>query len=51
MCGWTNGCTPTSAQNCTLSMSIARDQGAGQLCPAGGASQNELLAFDQAFCQ
>ena len=51
MCGWGNTCTPTAAQGCTLSMSIARDQGAVQLCPGGGASQNELLAFDQAFCQ
>ena len=51
MCGWANGCTPTAAQACTLSMSIARDPDAGQLCPAGGASQNELLAFDTAFCQ
>lgn len=51
MCGWGNGCLPTTAQACTLSMSIARDQGSTQLCPAGGASQNELLAFDQAFCQ
>lgn len=50
MCGWDNACTSTNAAACTLSANIARDPAARQRC-AGLSAQNELGAFDTAFCK
>jgi hypothetical protein len=49
MCSWDNTCryaTPT----CTLHDGIARDPAALQLCPGAPAVQDEIAAFNAAFC-
>lgn len=50
MCGWANDCQSSNTAPCTLGAPIARDPDATQLCPAAGASQNEVTAFHDAFC-
>jgi hypothetical protein len=50
MCGWANGCARNDTQQCRLSTMINRDPNAQQLCP-GVSTQNEVGAFDAAFCQ
>jgi hypothetical protein len=50
MCGWANNCQITTSAACTLGAPVARDPNAGQLCPAGGATQNEVTAIHDAFC-
>ena len=49
MCSWANGCIPDQTGPCRLSPMIARDPNASQRCP--GTSQNEVAAFNTAFCQ
>jgi len=50
MCGWSNGCTQDQTGPCKLSPMIARDPNATQRC-AGVTSQDEVAAFDAAFCR
>jgi hypothetical protein len=50
MCGWANGCAQDQTGPCRLSQMIARDPNATQRCP-GVTSQNEVAAFEAAFCQ
>jgi hypothetical protein len=50
MCGWANQCQSNNAAACTLGAPIARDPGASQLCPAAGATQDEVAAVRAAFC-
>jgi hypothetical protein len=49
MCGWANTCIQDQSAPCRLSSMIARDQSATQRC--SGTSQNEVAAFDTAFCR
>ena len=51
MCGWANGCQKDHTKLCTLNTNIARDPGAMQTCAGAGATQNEVAAFNTAFCQ
>ena len=51
MCGWANGCNKDHTKLCTLNTNIARDPGATQVCAGVGATQNEVAAFNTAFCQ
>jgi hypothetical protein len=50
MCGWGNACIANVNAACTLGAPIARDPAATQLCANGGATQNEVTAFHDAFC-
>jgi hypothetical protein len=50
MCGWANGCTDDDSVPCKLSTNITRDPNANQRC-AGVTTQNEVDAFDAAFCR
>lgn len=51
MCGWANNCNKDHSQLCTLSANITRDPNASQLCNGAGATQNEVAAFNKAFCE
>ncbi|HWU86510.1 MAG TPA: hypothetical protein VN253_04520 [Kofleriaceae bacterium] len=50
MCGWANACTSDNSVACKLSPMITRDPNANQRCP-GLTTQNEVAAFDAAFCR
>jgi hypothetical protein len=50
MCGWANNCQANNSVACNLGAPIARDPGAGQLCPGAGASQDEVATIRKAFC-
>ncbi len=48
LCGWGGAaCTPDQTQACVLSTAVLRDQ----RCPNEAASQNEVAAFNKAFCE
>jgi hypothetical protein len=49
MCSWDNGCS-YSTSSCTLHDQIVRDPTANQLCNGAGASQDEIVSFNTAFC-
>jgi hypothetical protein len=49
MCSWDNDCRYANS-NCVLHDGIARDPTANQLCPGAGATQDEIVAFNAAFC-
>jgi hypothetical protein len=49
MCAWDNDCTPTT-NNCVLHDGIARDPAANQLCAGAGATQDEIVELNRAFC-
>jgi hypothetical protein len=49
MCSWDNTCR-YATPNCTLHDGIARDPAALQLCPGAPAIQDEIVAFNAAFC-
>ena len=51
MCGWANGCIKDHSVPCTLGMNIARDPNATQRCAGAAATQNEVAAFNTAFCE
>ena len=51
MCSWANNCNKDQTQPCVLSTNIARDPTATQLCQGAAATQNEVAAFNTAFCQ
>lgn len=50
MCGWANDCNQDQTAPCRLSQMITRDPDASQRC-TGVTSQNEVAAFNAAFCQ
>lgn len=51
MCAWDNNCTPDNTVLCRLTPGvIARDQTARQLC-GNLMTQDEVAAFDAAFCR
>lgn len=50
MCGWDNLCQQNNVP-CTLSANIQRDPDARQRCAGAGATQNEIQAFTDGFCQ
>lgn len=48
MCGWGGaGCVPDQTQACVLSTAVLR----AASCPGEPASQNEVAAFNKAFCE
>jgi hypothetical protein len=49
MCSWDNTCRYANS-NCTLHDGIARDPTANQQCAGAGATQDEIVAFNAAFC-
>ena len=49
MCNWDNNCTP-AAGDCVLHDGIARDPTANQRCDASPQVQDEIVAFNAAFC-